>query len=836
MGKVRLIERNGHGSLMIQTLFKFDHLGRKVQMTDPDHGIFNYQYNALGELTWQKDNKNQIVCQSYDGVGRITERTRRFAGGTNCGSGTLDQSLSYQYDSKTHGNGLLAKTTDHVNNIIVENRYNRLSQTVEEKTLLGGRDYYRHTVYDSANNYRVKTSYDASRGDSGVDYRYSDHYLVEKTDQTSGTSLWLFNKANALGNVTGFEYGNGIKTVNAYDPYDGTLASNSVTSGVAFFQSHSYQFDSTGNLSFREDQLKNSKESYTYDEVNRLDGTSLSIGGATVLTDVDYDHLGNITKKTGVGSYHYDGSSPHAVSSISAGAMAGSFAYDGNGNMTSGGGRSLIHYDTNNKPTLIQTANMQVEFNYGMGGTHFKRKDTLSNCTAQQVCVTEILYVGHVEFVTKDNELKEIQRQIEGIAIETEYVTTGIRELQFLHQDHLGSVNMITNEAGKLVQAFSYDPWGQRSEAYSSGTNFMLGQAAQLALPHYRRGYTGHEHLDGVGLIHMNGRVYDPRLGRFLSADPVIQQPDNLQNLNRYSYVLNNPLNATDPTGYVYAQIIAAALTANQMYATAYAIIEIALKIYQIYSVISSAYGTIQAFKYHQNLSGAMSAFSTIKGAVSLASDNSSDGLDGTKEDANFESQDNQDLNSGSVTTIALRSGKTPQGTDVSKITDAEKAFVATLEREIVDEYFSLVEQYNQAINSGNAQLADDLNHAIEAMKIATWSYTNDFATDGAEAKTTTTFMKDTTGQIVAEKVHIAFYKGAINAYNNGSPANTGSGYHVNLKSGDHAIRGLIVHELAHAIPRVNIETVNGRMQQVKSRHMERKADDFLKSTYPKQY
>ena len=62
--------------------------------------------------------------------------------------------------------------------------------------------------------------------------------------------------------------------------------------------------------------------------------------------------------------------------------------------------------------------------------------------------------------------------------------------------------------------------------------------------------FTGHEPLKDVGLIHMGGRIYDPKLGRFLSPDPIIQNTLNSQNLNRYSYVLNNPLNASDPTGY----------------------------------------------------------------------------------------------------------------------------------------------------------------------------------------------------------------------------------------------------------------------------------------------
>ncbi len=66
---------------------------------------------------------------------------------------------------------------------------------------------------------------------------------------------------------------------------------------------------------------------------------------------------------------------------------------------------------------------------------------------------------------------------------------------------------------------------------------------------HFDRGYTGHEHMCGFGLINMNGRLYDPYLQRFLSPDPYVQFADNPQNFNRYSYVLNNPFMYTDPDG-----------------------------------------------------------------------------------------------------------------------------------------------------------------------------------------------------------------------------------------------------------------------------------------------
>ena len=68
-----------------------------------------------------------------------------------------------------------------------------------------------------------------------------------------------------------------------------------------------------------------------------------------------------------------------------------------------------------------------------------------------------------------------------------------------------------------------------------------------------------HEHLDEMGLIHMNGRIFDPLIGRFMSADPFIQAPENLQSHNRFAYVMNNPLAYTDPSGYFFRSLFRAA-------------------------------------------------------------------------------------------------------------------------------------------------------------------------------------------------------------------------------------------------------------------------------------
>jgi RHS repeat-associated protein len=115
----------------------------------------------------------------------------------------------------------------------------------------------------------------------------------------------------------------------------------------------------------------------------------------------------------------------------------------------------------------------------------------------------------------------------------------------YLHHDQLGSVVAITNNAGTVVERLAYDPWGKR--------RFITGAADTLDAitgQYIDRGFTMHEHIDEMGIINMNGRIYDPLIGRFMSADPYIQAPSDLQSFNRYAYVRNNPLNKTDPSGY----------------------------------------------------------------------------------------------------------------------------------------------------------------------------------------------------------------------------------------------------------------------------------------------
>ena len=287
-------------------------------------------------------------------------------------------------------------------------------------------------------------------------------------------------------------------------------------------------------------------ESYNYDHLNRL--TSVTQGTESLV--MDYDALGNLTSKSDVGAYTYgSGAGPHAVTS----AGGQTYVYDANGNQVSGDGRT-IGYTVFNKPNDITRGARDVDVAYGPNRNRYMRVDN----EGQSSEVTTH-YIGSIERIWRASGVVETKRYIDGEVIVTrsDDGSTVTSSVAVLLKDHLGSTDLIVDDAGQIVQAQSFDPWGKRrAPDYAS----LIGAAwYDYDNSATTRGFTGHEQLDPVGLVHMNGRVYDPKLGRFLSADPFVQAPANTQSYNRYAYVLNNPLSYTDPTGHFFFALAAAA-------------------------------------------------------------------------------------------------------------------------------------------------------------------------------------------------------------------------------------------------------------------------------------
>jgi RHS repeat-associated protein len=361
--------------------------------------------------------------------------------------------------------------------------------------------------------------------------------------------------------------GIGVTTTQAFDPNTGLAPSILAGSGSSV-SNQAFTFDTLGRLTSRS-WLNTSggvvKENSCFDGLNRLASTLITSGtactgsGAVTMT---YDALGNLTSKSDIcataGCFAYGGSGagPHALTSVTGvvnGVTNPTFVYDADGTMTSGAGRTITPTTFNMAASMTSGANT-VWFGYdpdharykmvssGLNaGTTYYMNDAASGAMEEREVVAGV--TTWRDYIMADGKLIA-QRQCVG----PPPCSSGASMLYFI-LDHLGSVTVVTDGSGNVLQRLSYDAWGKRRNADGSA----LSCAGGLAQPNgVSRGFTGQEMIDALCLVNLNARVYDPTLGRFLSADPVVGDATVPQELNRFSYVLNDPLSLTDPSGLCF--------------------------------------------------------------------------------------------------------------------------------------------------------------------------------------------------------------------------------------------------------------------------------------------
>jgi RHS repeat-associated protein len=258
-----------------------------------------------------------------------------------------------------------------------------------------------------------------------------------------------------------------------------------------------------------------------------------------------YDDWGNITYKQNTGYYKYDTNKTNRLLGVYqysnfTGQQAYNLSYDNNGNVKNDGKRKS-DYTNFDKPYLITQGTSKTAFSYGPNREVYKRVDTRGGKQ------TKTLYLGGYEQVKLPSGVIEHKFYVGNVVI-TERSNNANDEF-YLHKDHQGSTTSITNASGMVVQQFIYDPWGKQYNVHSNSI------FSAYSSPGISRGYTGHKMVNDMDIIHMNGRTYNVALGRFMQADPHIQAPMNSQNYNRYSYVLNNPMSMTDPSGYFFNKL-----------------------------------------------------------------------------------------------------------------------------------------------------------------------------------------------------------------------------------------------------------------------------------------
>ncbi len=514
----------------------FNIRGVRTAQTDMDAGGWTFTPNPLGEITGQTDAKSQNTTFGYDPLGRLTSRievegTSTFTFGTSATSTPTNKNIGRLIGMSGPGYGE-ALSYDTLGRLVQRSITSDATYAFDyaynnEGTL----DTLTYPV--STSSYRLK-----------LKYEYQSGQLLRVKDFNAPTTVfWQANAKDAWGHVIDETLGNGVVTARGFDLANGAIDSIFSQKGTATRQDLGYLWNAVGSLTERRNNALTLVENFNYDNLHRLTSTT----GSDPRT-FTYDAMGNISSKTGVGTYSYHATKKHQVTATSGGALltAQSYAYDLNGNMNSRWGSTISWYSYNLPNTINAPGSNSSQFFYAPDRSRWKQVASYAGTSEQTIYIG-----GLVEKVDLGGATHWKHYIAGGSGVVAEYIrhSTGTNETVYLLRDHLGSTDMITNSSGGQMSRVSFDAWGRRRNA---GTWSGVPSASEktTVTNTTRHGFTSHEMLDNLYLAHMNGRVYDQVLGRFMSADPIVQAPDFTQSFNRYSYVFNNPLAYVDPSGF----------------------------------------------------------------------------------------------------------------------------------------------------------------------------------------------------------------------------------------------------------------------------------------------
>jgi RHS repeat-associated protein len=530
----------------VVTRAAYNAIGQRSSVNDPNQGNWSFVYNALGEVISQTDARSIVTTMSYDKLGRPTSRNATIdVTGDNVADTVAD---SWTYDPA----GALGQPLTEQRNIngTTERRstltYDSLARPVQTDVLqaltTGTQTYTLKTKYDSYYGRPVGQRFPNGETLQVVYGQYGD--ALAEQDPITGSEYRRLNSVNARGQATQETFGNGVVLNPQYHVQTGQLTELRYTKNGSDVRKLGYGYDVFGNLKQQTLNGGQSQEDYSYDQLHRL-VQSIRSGAASGTVSYGFDAVGNFSKKTDFSAntsnaYVYTGGTcgggANAVRSVTlANNTTRTFCYDANGNLTSDNAGLAIKYDHMNLPTVAQRGANRDDFRYGADGMR----------TRSWGADGSRVYLPGYEHKLDTNETKVY---VGDYAV----ITSGggnPRKVEYLLKDRLGSVDAITNSSGTVTETRGYDAFGKPR----SGTWADLNPAKMASTAVTPKGFTQHEHLNQLELIHMNGRVFDYNLGRFTGVDPFIQFPLNSQSLNPYSYILNNPLSGTDPTGYCAA-------------------------------------------------------------------------------------------------------------------------------------------------------------------------------------------------------------------------------------------------------------------------------------------
>ena len=518
-GALKSSNYDGHTVSTLQ-----DGWGRKKGLTDPSTGSLSFEINAFGQLE-QEESLWGTTTYGYTPEGLLDWKKQK-------GDAT-DLETTYAYVSGTE---LLSKevTTDHLNGDVYSlaytyDKHNRIEQATETNAFVS---FVQDFTYDSFGRVHTDSRTIALVGEdtqtSVLTYGYAENGTLKNIKNGTKT-LWEVTRESNRGEVTGASLGNGIKASKTIDALGFV---DQINEGNALKLALNYN-KKKGVLNSRT-QGTEQTEHFRHDSQNRLTERLRD----TLQEQFEYDNYSRFKENPAVGEYHYDNPDNRYV--------LDSMYLNGTGlKYFTEHPKQTVDYNIDRKAVrVVEEGNGTADFIYNgnrerVHAFYGNEEEALANRTYRKHYSS--LFPAEVTLHQPSGQTNTVL-YVGGDAY-TAPVALINSEDHYLHRDHLGSILGITDSSGTLVEERTFSPWGELDRFVLNGipsTDFSTS-----LLP---RGFTGHEHFSKVALIHMNGRLYDPQLKRFLSPDNNLLDPFDSRSYDRYGYVLNNPLINTDPS------------------------------------------------------------------------------------------------------------------------------------------------------------------------------------------------------------------------------------------------------------------------------------------------
>lgn len=535
---------------LIVTAYQHDDLGTLKRVTraqgTADERVTDYAYDGLKRLrretqypSWPTASPTLVTSLTYDGNGNRLTLVDPLNRTTAFGYDNADRVTSVTYSDGTTPN--VAYQYDAAGNRTqMTDGTGTTTYAVDE---LGRPTAITAPGYPSAKTVGYRYDLDGNRTKliypdaTGVTYQYDAAGRPWYAEDWQGFNFVYLYRPD--GRVRTWSNVNGVTTTYAYDEAQRlTSVEHADASGIT--GRWGYTLDGAGNRTHVDEQLPqigappiSTEMTFGYDRLYRL----LNVGQPNSCVwpnpcapyraaSYTYDRAGNrLTGSTGGGptaSYAYD----KADRITSADGVA--YTVNDAGNTVAVGG-AAYGYDQANRLVSAPTGSTTVQYTYDGDGN--RASATVGQTTTRWVYDRS----GSLPVVLDDGARKYVYGL--GLAYVVENHTTRFAPLQ----DGLGTVRALADPAGNVVQTY---------ETYAFGEPVQTQGSSQQPVQ-----FTG-EHRDAdTGLIYLRARMYDPRIGRFLSRDTLFGSLTSPLSLNRYSYVHNNPINAVDPSGHCMSKI-----------------------------------------------------------------------------------------------------------------------------------------------------------------------------------------------------------------------------------------------------------------------------------------